>query len=164
MMFYQGEWSISSFNDFIQERIFLIEDASSAGELMLSPHHRVGYLSCNSEDADIHRPCFLCHVYFQFILFILISLVIYSICNPPDKMSSSYLIYSPLPQQSPGNNFFIYIYTLYNGTLFPSVMETLKTCFHKIHDSHQARIHLVASNLEIDLLHFSRNRCPGYFL
>lgn len=131
---------------------------------MLSPHHRVGYLSCNSEDADIRRPCFLCHVYFEFILFILISLVIYSICNPPDKMSSSYLIYSPLPQQSPGNNFFIYIYTIYNGTLFPSVMETLKTCFHKIHDSHQAGIHLVASNLEIDLLHFSRNRCPGYFL
>lgn len=130
---------------------------------MLSPHHRVGYLSCNSEDVDIHRLCFLCHVYFKFILFILISLAIYSICNPPDKMSSSYLIYSPLPQQSPGYNFYIYIY-IYNGTLFPSVMETLKTCFHKIHDSHQARIHFVASNLEIDLLHFSRNRCPGYFL
>lgn len=48
--------------------------------------------------------------------------------------------------------------------MFPSVMETLKICFHKIHDSHQAWIHLVASNLEIDLLHFSRNRCPGYFL
>lgn len=147
-MLYWGGMSISS----VSGRIFHIKDECYRTDLIFRSENTAYRVL--TELVDICRPCFLCHVYFRFYLSILISLVIFYICNPLDKTSLTYLPPSPLILNEAFDLGVLGIFMLWKpvSVKFMSLarpFESLST----------------ASNLgKIDLLDISRNRCPGYFL